>query len=773
MAAWIPRPSLGQGAPADSARRDEVEIAVDQFGVGDAARPGDWAGVRLRLTDRGDRPRAVSVRIARRDPDGDTLSMQREVTINPGVPQNVWIYLPLPWTLESGTTFAATVVDLGGAEASAAATGRATGRLLGSLGVTPKKIIEAGAGMIGVIGKSPAGGLLDYTTVMEGQTLPTTANELTQVITDLTPQSLPDRWLGLAPYEALVWLAGDPGELRDRQAQALREWVQRGGRLVVCLPSVGQQWTTARSNPIHDLLPLVTVRRQDRADLEPFRVLLGARDPAPMPSRTAVHLMSPIDSAQADDATPIFHGKGGGTVAARRIHGAGSVMLIGLDLGDAQVGSRVNAQAFWHRVLGKRFDVRTRDDLRALREAGGLNSLRNEPVYLDTGIASAVVRSGKAAVGVLTGLGVFAVYLLLAGPVGFRLLKWRRAERRAWPVFVLLAGVFTALAWGGATFSRPTKPEIRHVTLLDHVYGQPVQRARVWFGALIPSYGESTLTVGDGSEERHDALAPWERPVSPAQASFPDARVYRVSAPKPDTVTFPTRSTVKEFRADWLGGPAWLMPQPSGDPPHLVDTGEATRLRGVLTHGMPAALTDVRILLVRGQTPLRSGRLENAPPPAVISAWTPVFPDGGGWKAGEALDLNVLTPASASIGDRLFADMAGRYSRAATADGRVERSFDGPGGLEAVGVFSMLEQPQYMTKSAAPLTPLHRRETHTYDVSSWFVSPCVVILGRLQNAPCPAPLRVDGEPVSSSGLVMVRWVCPLPGKPPDVAAGER
>src|SRR5690606_1199411 len=116
-------------------------------------------------------------------------------------------------------------------------------------------------GMIAVMGRRGAG--LEAYTVRDDSGTPTpTTHELTNVVTGIVPEQAPDAWMGWAPYEALVWIDGDPTELRADQAAALREWIHRGGRLIVVLPSVGQLWLN-NANPLLDIMPAMEVMRRE------------------------------------------------------------------------------------------------------------------------------------------------------------------------------------------------------------------------------------------------------------------------------------------------------------------------------------------------------------------------------------------------------------------------------------------------------------------------------------------------------------------------------
>ncbi len=744
----------------------EVEIGSEWFGVGNVARAGSWAGVRVRVTDHSDRAREAVVRLSVRDPDGDTLLAQRAVTLNPGGSQSVWLYAPMPWSTTQASAFAVSVEELrpdsGGGER------RSLARLVGGGRVGPGVMARDSEALIGVLGTLPAGGLAAYSVTPDGADEPLGAHEMTRLVTGLSPQNMPDRWMGLAAFEAIVWLEGDPGALTDAQGDAIEEWVRRGGKLIVCLPAVGQSWLDARANTLGRLMPLAGIERRESFDLERARALLRPRDGVPLPRGRAVHFFSARAGASASDAAPVL-AIDGGVVAIRRAHDAGSVTLVGFDLSDISLAGNVDAQMFWHRLLGKRFDVLSREEIRRLVDAKKVSLYLRGRAWLDEGIGSEIAKSGSASVGVLLALVVFAAYLVLAGPGSYAVLRARGAAQWSWVVFAGIAGVFTAIAWGGAAATRPLKTEVKHLTFLDHVYGQSRERATSWMSVLLPSYGDRSVSIEDETDGHgtHDALAPWSDPRVVAAASFPDTRSYVMDARDPDSLTVPARSTVKQLRADWLGGPAWRMPSP-GEPIRLSDAGPRSTLSGTLTHGLPGALRDVAIVLVRRQSPLGVNPGPGGKILAQASAWRLT----SAWEPGRALDLaRTLEPSSAAGAEQYFESLAKEvspsvYSGFPTGDAggssRTLRRF------EALAWRSMLGQPDYQDRGVDAKHILQARDAQGPDLGVWFTQPCLIIVGRLDDVPLPIPLRVDGREPPSEGRVLVRWVYPLSPSPPDI-----
>lgn len=747
----------------------EVTIEADTFGFGGVVRAGEWMGLRLALTDRAERPRPAAITLRIPDADGDVARMQRVVTLNPGRTQGVWLYARAPFSTTAGSVFTVTAH----ARSSGADAETARGPQIGAARIGPSRVIErnAGAQLIGVIGRRRVG--LDQYTVRSPNRSdqPATGHEPINLASGLTPEDFPDAWMGLAPYQTLVWVDGDPSSLRLDQAEAVLEWVRRGGHLVVVMPPVGQIWTNARANPLIDLVPAAEVVRNEGVNLERYRPMLTEREDLPLPEDAVLHTFRPASDASSAEAAPILQGPDSGVVAIRRLVGTGAVTFVGFDLTDRRLLGRLDAQRLWHRILGHRFDVISKAEAEQMQGAGDASFVRHGPVWLDEGIDAQINKTGRAGAGVLLGLVVFVIYFFLAGPLGFALLSKRGWRQHAWLAFIGSAAAFTLVAWGGARAIKPTQVDISHLTFLDHVYGQPVERARVWFNALLPTYGRQRVSiqppegVSAQDEQSLQALSSWDSPEADP-AGFPDRREYAVNARRPRAIDAPTRSTVKQFRADWLGPPQWRMPRP-------VDGGgigfdRQGGLRGSLVHDLPAPMQRVAVVLVRRQIPHQP-----LPPggamPVEAWAWKPFGSDE--WSPGQRLDLSSLTYESDqrdTRAEQYFETLAASMQTGGLAGGldRVRRS-EPSKRFEMIAWHAMLEPPNWRDVGSRGKTLLSRRESHGWDLGRWFTQPCLIVVGQIAGEPSPIPIAVDGERPPSRGRTVLRWIYPLPPEPPS------
>jgi hypothetical protein len=795
LAAWV-GPAYGQGGVGQAVGLSgDVQVQLEKFGVGNVARKGDWAGIRLKLQDTsGGKPHELLIRLNGLDGDGDTPQYDHVQTSNPGVWQSVWMYARIPYAIDNTQGFTAAVyeaVENAGGPTPEFPTGYRPGRRLGALPIAPmgSSMVKPTEGLIGMMGARELGlqmymgGQGNFSEPWHPQ-----GHEKTDIVMGITPADLPDRWVGLRQFDALVWGQGDPAELRGERATAVREWVKRGGHLIIILPGVGQTWTNAASNDLIDIMPLVSVARKEVEDLSGYRDLvmrkpqLSDEQPRPFPKSGVVHTFKPLADAQSGEAMRILNNPDGECIVARRLVGAGAVTLIGLDLNQTAFSQFriIDADVFWHRILGRRGNLEEDKSLRSPGR-GMMNSLASRSPYLyDQDIPFQIADKKQAAGGVLIGFVVFVLYWLMAGPLGFGFLKLRKWTQHAWVSFVLAAGVFTVVSWTGATMLRPSAVGANHLTLLDHVYGQPVQRARAWVTLLIPWYGTAKIAITppeqDSSGKRPvNALSSWDSPVVDGSSwgGFPDVRGYAVDTRAPDSMRAPTRSTVKQLEADWAGGPAWEMPRPlrveEGGTGKLVindappGVNPLPLIEGTLVHKMPGALRDVLVVVVR-RLPSINGNPVDAPS-------AEAFVRTEAWEPGDPMDLGFVTRRSGGERGTQFSLYLNNKYKPATS-----RNTFSPGApdeadkgrymerLMSLAFFSQLPPPiagegvQYAAQRAA---------THGWDLSLWFTHPCVIVVGHIDKGPSPVPLTVDGKPVPTEGMTFVRWVYPLPDNPPE------
>jgi hypothetical protein len=558
------------------------------------------------------------------------------------------------------------------------------------------------------------------------------------------------------------------------------------------MPEVGQSWTNPQSNDLYDLMPAAAIMRNENVDLGPYRPLLNVRKDKPYPTKPGtVYTFRTLPEARPQEAMEILNGPDGRCVVVRRLVGAGAVTLVGLNINDTAFAqfNVLDTEVLWHRVLGKRGKL-TPDDANPAGPSAAALFANRAPYYVDKDVPGQISQTGKTAVGVLAGFVVFVAYWLLAGPIGYAVLKSRGMQRHAWVAFAAATGLFTALAWGGATLLRPHRIDAKHLTILDHVYGQPVQRARMWCSVLLPTYGERRLSVGDRGEGGSlSAISAWDTPGDEESwGGFPDARGYLVEARSPDVMNVPTRATAKHVQVDWAGGPAWKMPIPTGPGgqgageirvnPKSWPGGTDPMLSGLLSHGLPGTLHEVTIIVVQRQAPLRAALSGSAAvsdaPPCTAYAFAPFE-----WPAGadNAVDLGLVTlRQNGMIADQWLRRLVPSTNGfVGINQGDAFNTVDVKTALLGLTFFSMLPPPNLVNNTsteAAAMRPL----AHGWDLGRWFTQPCVIVVGFLggdgADPESPVPLKVDGEAISTHGRTLVRWVYPLPTNPPEYSDGS-
>ncbi len=799
----------------------QVSIDLVAFGVGDCHRPGDFAAVRFAITSGLGEPVTAEIALEGEDANGDIVEYIREVPLNPGQRVERWIYPRLPpsagpdldriwpvrvYRLEEGRR----TREIGAVRVTAAS------------GTSPSFPVRLDQDLIHVVGDRSLG-LEAYGVRARGEDFPAALNALTHVASGLAPREFPDRWLGWAATQAIVWGGPEalPTQLAEDQAEALLEWIRRGGSLVITVPESQDTWAFGRDGA-HPLSELVAGLEPERHEAVPIREVLpvlsrdrSLRDPA---ATTRVSTF-PADRLP-DDVRPILalpsrkaSGSGfsvprpgtldGQVIGVERRVGHGRVVVVGLDL-DAINGRALQARplpqadVFWNRILGRRGDTPSPEDLNKLEaaEPPRLGTVESEPRVIGTGplVSGAIGLTGRAALGILAAVGLFGGYWLVAGPLGFAILKRFRRERLSWLAFTACAVAFTAIAWAGGIVLGRNEPIVRHLVVVDAIaaeggassatgsFSPSPRRTTGWFSVFLPGYGLTDLSLGgEGSEG--DALWSWSAPPDGSLERYPSPDRTRVPFATGSRLEVPSRATTSDFAFSRLGpiDPSWgALPSPAdgAGPVELrIDrTQEPPRvqLAGALVHRLPGPLEDVSVILVTPfRTPLPMNLPGPLPIPSPVTVGEPpsyaalaVLPR---WEPGVPLDLArelfdgtpVVTRSGTNLKWGFSHEVREKYYRPLLRSGW--ESDRRRNGLDALGLYWMLQPPIWIDAdpNGGSSVRATRHLGRELDLSPWFLRPCVIVTGYLEGAASPVPVLVDGEEAESEGTVLVRWICPL------------
>ena len=305
--------------------------------------------------------------------------------------------------------------------------------------------------------------------------------------------------------------------------------------------------------------------------------------------------------------------------AVRRDVGQGMLDVIGIDVADPdlrlqQAGGLPKTSIFWNDILGRRAFSASGTTLEALNTE---KRLVTRPSIDNLGAGEVISRgiglTSGAVGGVLGGFVLFALYWAVAGPIGFAVLSRIGRKRLAWLAFAATTVIFSVIAWATSRASTGGPIEMRHLTMLRHVYrpeGTPddlpqFDLARTWFSARLPGYGMVPVELG-GDDVAGNRLDQFSPPPNGLAQQFPNTDRYEIRFDEADRQLVPARATSAEFVANWMGRPAsvedaWksTLKVKIDDPVRLErHAGERISLSGTIVNGTGLPLEDVYVLVV-------------------------------------------------------------------------------------------------------------------------------------------------------------------------------
>ena len=269
-------------------------------------------------------------------------------------------------------------------------------------------------------------------------------------------RSLPDRAIGYEGIDVLVLI--DPRvdtDLSAAQVEAMDGFVRGGGRLLILLSRPGQ---VPAEHPLTDLLPARPDRLVGARDLQPLQRMVT---PITVQRKDQPPFAAPTPAAPQGEATVLVLDPQPGSrvicrlnegpVVVERPLGMGSVCLAGLDLRSPAVRSWEGLPLFMASLL------------RMVSEPG---SDLDVPCGRRAEDWLAVTSGGSAAffwaIVLLT-----IVYMIVSGPVLYRLLKARGRRGLAWPLYMAISLAAAVACFGIVSVVRNRKVEARGLTLAD------------------------------------------------------------------------------------------------------------------------------------------------------------------------------------------------------------------------------------------------------------------------------------------------------------------
>jgi hypothetical protein len=418
-------------APGQPVSGDVIAAGFQTAG-GNVVRPGQWFPVLAALRVEGDAIFTGEVRVEALDLDGDLVAYTRTGVTVDGASglERVWCYVASPTHARNlPRQLQVVAVDEEGRP----------GALRARLDLPPLNLLQDREMLLLDISRDRIAGLNALTTSgwTPGYVAAAQCEYYREVVTATLPngpQDFPDSWVGLEAVDVVIWDKPDPSQdfTTFAQLDALIEWVQSGGQLVV---GVGENWNQIRGTRLAEIMPLTGIGKTTQVDsLRVFREHI-ARTGADESLRNPIPLvdadLAPGAMRTLGDVGP----DGALNLITMRLVGAGRVVAVAASLNDLVR----NAQPDMDRLCGALFDLNELD--RAYRdkldEQGMYGVITQHSVYED--VAGAVGFQAATALRGLTALIFIIGYVALATLGSWWWLRSRKLETLNWTVFAAFA----------------------------------------------------------------------------------------------------------------------------------------------------------------------------------------------------------------------------------------------------------------------------------------------------------------------------------------------
>ena len=341
------------------------------------------------------------------------------------------------------------------------------------------------------------------------------------VLVDLSLAELPERVEGLRSFDSLILNDVDTSTLSPQQAQALENWVQTGGRLVIGGGAGARKTLSGLPQGLQLLVPQGEIELE-AAQLESLASYAGTE-----PIQAAGTFLA---ASGENHAGRLLAGNQQLPLVVEQSTGKGNVDFIALDPSRAPFEGWSGANTFWQELLspGAAFPMGQPPDMseRQQRASQIPYALSNLPV-LDLPSAKGLA--------ILLGF-----YILLVGPLNYLVLRWRKRLHWAWVTIPAITILFSAGAFSMGYLLRGTDLILNRIAYIEVQPGgsanvtsymglfspgnqsyqvnltggglvSPVQGYYDPWGGGVPTGGEMTFVQGEPGEVRGLSVNQWSQ----------------------------------------------------------------------------------------------------------------------------------------------------------------------------------------------------------------------------------------------------------------------
>jgi len=366
-----------------------------------------------------------------------------------------------------------------------------------------------------------------------------TADAERPVRTGLIPlASMPERSMGYAALNWIVWPEADPSRISPEQMAALQAWVADGGHLVV---SVSDRWQTVSNSKLHNMLPieLTGVADGDTARLVAALSTTGADGGhwgVENPRLPSVEAQAPTPVATGTLRT----GSGRWSQAIVRLdddrpgwaigsYGLGTVSVITANPGLTPLSKQITREQLWRRLLWLPPETEVGTAWLNGPLAGTANPSqvaptlgyalkmhdhpydspwRNQNEYqysgwdTDFGWEAELRESlsdmpGVAPLPLSWLIGFSLLYLFAIGPFDFFILRAFGKQPYTWITFPLTIAVFSTAALVGTSLIKGNQAVVQRLEVVDILPGTDLWRGDTFIGIFTTRKSEIRIRGGE------------------------------------------------------------------------------------------------------------------------------------------------------------------------------------------------------------------------------------------------------------------------------------